>query len=159
MEIWNREQLYAEIWESPLVKLAVKYGISAVALGKVCRKLQIPLPGRGYWVKKDSGKPVIQIPLPEAKNLPIVHRMKQSTAHADEAAQKAAETNPDDPELTQIAEVEAKTLSVTQEAKPHQLVSAAQKILRREPSRRERHSAPVACRDLSGHSCFQINAR
>jgi cell division protein FtsB len=131
MEIWNREQLYAEIWESPLVKLAVKYGISAVALGKVCRKLQIPLPGRGYWVKKDFGKPVIQIPLPEAKNLPIVHRMKQSPAHADEAVQKAAETNPDDPELARIAEVEAKTFSVAQEAKPHQLVSAAQKILRR----------------------------
>jgi hypothetical protein len=51
METWNRGELYAEVWEQPLVKLAPKYGISAVALGKVCRKLQIPIPGRGYWAK------------------------------------------------------------------------------------------------------------
>jgi hypothetical protein len=39
METWNPEELYNEIWEQPLVKTAAKYGISAVALGKVCRKL------------------------------------------------------------------------------------------------------------------------
>ena len=40
-----------------MVKAARKYGISAVMLGKVRRKLQ-PLPGRGYWIKKEFGKPV-----------------------------------------------------------------------------------------------------
>lgn len=54
METWNREQLYAEVWEQPLVKVAPKYGISAVALGKVCDKLQTPLPSRGFWTKKES---------------------------------------------------------------------------------------------------------
>ena len=39
METWNREELYNEVWEQPLVKTATKYGISAVALGKVCRNL------------------------------------------------------------------------------------------------------------------------
>jgi hypothetical protein len=52
METWNREELYKEIWEIPLVKRAPKYGISAVALGKVCRKLQIPLQGRGYLIER-----------------------------------------------------------------------------------------------------------
>jgi len=32
--------------------------ISTVVLGKVRHKLQIPLPGRGYWIKKELGKPV-----------------------------------------------------------------------------------------------------
>ena len=73
-EIWNREELYAEVWEKPLVKIAVKYGISAVMLGKVCRKLLIPLPGRGYWAKKEFGKPVERLPLPEAKDLPVLYR-------------------------------------------------------------------------------------
>jgi hypothetical protein len=75
---WNLRELYAEIWEQPLVKVAPKYGILAVALGigKGCRKLHIQLPGHGYWVKKDFGKPVEQLPLPVAKNLPIVHRQK-----------------------------------------------------------------------------------
>jgi hypothetical protein len=72
METWNREKLYAEVWEQPLSKLGPKYGISAVALGKVCDKLQIPLPERGYWTKKEFGKPVERLPLLEAKNLPVV---------------------------------------------------------------------------------------
>ena len=83
MDTWNREELYAEIWEQPLVKVAAKYGISAVMLGKVCRKLQIPLPGRGYWAKKEFGKPLEKIPLPEAKDLPVVQRVKQLPSNTD----------------------------------------------------------------------------
>jgi hypothetical protein len=76
MELWNREELYAEVWERPLIKLAPKYGISAVAHEKVCDKLQIPLPGRGYWTKKEFGKPVDRVPLPRAEDLPLVQRLK-----------------------------------------------------------------------------------
>jgi|HubBroStandDraft_1064217.scaffolds.fasta_scaffold244960_2 hypothetical protein len=36
METWNREELYKEVWAQPMTKLVPKYGISAVALGKVC---------------------------------------------------------------------------------------------------------------------------
>jgi hypothetical protein len=38
--VWNREQLYAEIWEQPASKIAKKYGVSDVFIGKVCRKFQ-----------------------------------------------------------------------------------------------------------------------
>lgn len=48
-KFWNRVELYNEVWNQPLVKLARKYGISDVALGKACRKLRIPHPGRGDW--------------------------------------------------------------------------------------------------------------
>lgn len=48
MEQWNREELYADVWEHPLTKLQEKYGVSNVAIGKACRKLKVPLPGRGY---------------------------------------------------------------------------------------------------------------
>lgn len=85
-ETWNREELYIEIWEKPLVKVAAKYNISAVALGKVCRKLQIPLPGRGYWTKKEFGKTVEQTPLPTATNLPVVRKMKEEYVNANPAA-------------------------------------------------------------------------
>jgi hypothetical protein len=37
-------------------KLAPKYKVSDVALAKTCRKLEIPLPGRGYWAKLAAGK-------------------------------------------------------------------------------------------------------
>jgi len=47
--------------------LAKKYGISDVGLAKVCRKLTIPLPGRGYWARKQAGQKVSQDPLPDIK--------------------------------------------------------------------------------------------
>lgn len=54
-EFWDRDSLYEEVWATPMAKLARKYGISDVGLAKVCRKLAIPVPGRGYWAKKEAG--------------------------------------------------------------------------------------------------------
>jgi hypothetical protein len=50
---WNRVELYNQVWNQPLVKLANKYGISDVRIGKVCRKLQAP-PRTGLLGKEDS---------------------------------------------------------------------------------------------------------
>lgn len=72
---WNRVELYDEVWGHPLVKLSQKYGISDVRLGKVCRKLKIPHPGRGYWAKRAVGHTVEQVPLPEFKDAPVVKRL------------------------------------------------------------------------------------
>src|SRR5450631_4836825 len=52
---WDRVELYNEVWIQPIVKLARKYGISDVALGKACRKLRIPHPGRGDSAKSWQG--------------------------------------------------------------------------------------------------------
>jgi hypothetical protein len=73
--LWNRVELYNEVWDQPLVKLSRKYGISDVRLGKVCRKLKIPHPGRGYWAKRKAGVPVESLPLPEFNNAPVVKRL------------------------------------------------------------------------------------
>lgn len=61
-QFWNRDELYKDVWETPMWTLATKYGISDVGLAKVCRKLMIPLPGRGYWAKKDAGHAVETVP-------------------------------------------------------------------------------------------------
>ena len=53
---FNREKLYEQVWAQPMWKLAPEYGVSDVALAKTCRKLQIPLPGKGYWAKAAAGK-------------------------------------------------------------------------------------------------------
>lgn len=66
-ELWDRDSLYEEVWATPMAKLAKKYGISDVRLAKVCRKLAIPLPGRGYWAKKEAGQAVQKLPLPALK--------------------------------------------------------------------------------------------
>jgi hypothetical protein len=51
----TREQLYEEVWSTPLTALSKKYGISDVALGKICSRLNVPKPGLGYWAKIDAG--------------------------------------------------------------------------------------------------------
>ena len=55
---YNREDLYERVWTVLMTKLAKQYEVSDVALAKACRKLSIPLPGRGYWAKKDANRPV-----------------------------------------------------------------------------------------------------
>ena len=62
----HRETLYEEVWETPLSRLAPeKYGISDVGLRKVCEKLHVPTPPRGYWAKRQHGKDPPKEPLPD----------------------------------------------------------------------------------------------
>ncbi len=60
---WRRELLYAEVWTQPATKVGEKYGVSDVAIGKLCRRLRVPVPGRGYWARKEAGYIVKQSPL------------------------------------------------------------------------------------------------
>jgi hypothetical protein len=60
----SREDLYEQVWSHPMTKLAEKYGLSDVGLRNKCKKLNIPLPPIGYWVKKQFGKASPRPPLP-----------------------------------------------------------------------------------------------
>lgn len=59
----SRQDLYELAWSKPLVDLAKDFGLSDVALAKRCRKLGIPIPGRGYWAKVAAGQTPRQPPL------------------------------------------------------------------------------------------------
>lgn len=63
----TREELYEQVWATPMRSLAGRYGISDVALGKACRRLGIPVPGRGYWARKTARRHVRRIPLPKLR--------------------------------------------------------------------------------------------
>ena len=52
----TREDLYELVWSKPMRELAKDFGISDVALAKRCRRLGIPVPGRGYWARVDAGQ-------------------------------------------------------------------------------------------------------
>jgi hypothetical protein len=60
----SRQELYERVWSEPMRTLAATFGISDVALKKTCARAHIPTPERGYWAKKDAGKPTRQAPLP-----------------------------------------------------------------------------------------------
>jgi len=59
----SRRDLYELAWSKPIVELAKDFGLSDVALAKRCRKLGIPIPGRGYWARVAAGQTPRQPPL------------------------------------------------------------------------------------------------
>lgn len=63
----DREDLYKQVWAEPVRKLAAQYGISDVGLSKICKKLNVPKPPRGYWAMIASGKRPPQTPLPKLR--------------------------------------------------------------------------------------------
>ena len=65
----KREELYKLVWSEPVSKLAQGYGLSDRGLGKICKRLEIPVPGRGYWQMKKKGLKMPVPPLRPAKKL------------------------------------------------------------------------------------------
>jgi integrase len=53
---FKREDLYELVWTVPVLELARQLEVSDVALAKLCRRAEIPLPYRGYWARIESGQ-------------------------------------------------------------------------------------------------------
>jgi Zn finger protein HypA/HybF involved in hydrogenase expression/endogenous inhibitor of DNA gyrase (YacG/DUF329 family) len=52
------EELAARVWEIPVSQLAAEIGISDMAIRKRCRRRGFPVPGVGYWQKRQAQKKV-----------------------------------------------------------------------------------------------------
>jgi len=52
----TRQELYDRVWSTPMQTLARDFGLSDVGLAKLCRRHEIPLPGRGYWARIQYGQ-------------------------------------------------------------------------------------------------------
>jgi len=51
-----RDTLFEQVWETPISQLSKAYGISDVGLAKICKRMEIPRPPRGYWSKLKVGR-------------------------------------------------------------------------------------------------------
>jgi len=60
----TREELYDLVWSKPMSLLAKEFEISDVGLAKICKRMEIPRPTRGYWQKHKVGETPPQIKLP-----------------------------------------------------------------------------------------------
>lgn len=83
---YDRNKLFEEIWSDPVDKVAKRYGVSGVALAKTCRKLKVPLPGRGYWAKHKVGKAPKRTPLPPMENPPRIYLQRHPVQQPCQAA-------------------------------------------------------------------------
>lgn len=71
---YERKKLYEEVWNEPVSTVAKKYGVSDVAIHKICKSMDIPVPPRGYWAKKRAGQKVEKEPLPKTDKRTTVTR-------------------------------------------------------------------------------------
>lgn len=62
---FSREELYEHVWSKPVSKLEAELSLSNWDIKQWCKKLEVPLPPVGHWVRVQFGKPVERIPLPE----------------------------------------------------------------------------------------------
>lgn len=90
----TREELYAAVWQKPMSRLADDFGITGNGLAKICDRLDVPYPPRGYWAKKEAGKPVVTFKLPSRKDgVPAatdIHPTPPKPAPLPEAQEAAA---------------------------------------------------------------------
>ncbi|MBI1309144.1 MAG: hypothetical protein GC129_04750 [Proteobacteria bacterium] len=61
----TRQELFKLVWEKPMLKLAKDFGISDVGLKKICKRLNIPTPPQGHWVRAELGKATTPPKLPQ----------------------------------------------------------------------------------------------
>lgn len=59
-----RQALYDLVWSKAKTQVAKDLGFSDVALGKICKKANIPVPPRGYWRMRDAQQHRVKIALP-----------------------------------------------------------------------------------------------
>ena len=60
----TRQALYDLVWSRPLSVVAGELALSSNGLSKICDRLLIPYPGRGYWSKAGAGRAPERPPLP-----------------------------------------------------------------------------------------------
>lgn len=104
----TREDLYTQVWSEPMINLAKKYGLSDVGLRKKCKKLNIPLPPQGYFLRYErrrqrTNRPPLP-PLPQSETVEIAPSVTDfPPAFFDSEQYKQAEAQITFEELQRIA--------------------------------------------------------
>ena len=80
--VYDRNKLYEEVWAEPVSKVAIKYGVSDVMIHKICKQMNIPVPPRGYWAKKNAGKKVEKARLPAKSDVTVIYGNGSQCVHA-----------------------------------------------------------------------------
>jgi hypothetical protein len=134
---YERVKLYEEVWAEAVTTVAKRYGISDVALRKICKKLAVPLPPLGYWARVAAGRKPSTPPLPKYSGPAEIVRQRYVS---DEPVE------PDPEHLVARREFESRpenriVVPETLEM-PHPLVAATERAFRK-PKRRNPGNQPM----------------
>ena len=81
---YERTKLYEEVWAEPVTAVSKRYAISDVALRKICQKLGVPLPPRGYWARIEAGRSPRRPTLPKHSGPTELVRQRYVSDHPAE---------------------------------------------------------------------------
>jgi hypothetical protein len=92
----NRRELYDLVWSTPMSSLAKRFGYSDNGLAKVCRRLKVPIPYRGYWARRQHGQEPHKEKLPRAPDLDkrVVILQEPPTASDSQPQSDARDASP-----------------------------------------------------------------
>lgn len=68
----ERDELYRQVWKTPMTKLCLEYGLSDNGLRKICKALSVPTPSAGHWMKLEAGKAVDRPPTSDRRCATVV---------------------------------------------------------------------------------------
>lgn len=123
----TREELYQMVWSKPVTKWSKEFGLSDVGFAKICKKMKVPLPGRGYWAMIQKGlkltRPILK-PIHDSKQFVVEIRKRTS----DVAESKSTDEN--DPLM--LFEKQPENMIVVPERlhSPHPLVKTTEALLK-----------------------------
>jgi hypothetical protein len=117
----SRRDLYDLVWQRPMWKVAPEFGLSGNGLAKLCRRVGIPVPERGYWAKLAHGKRVKRPSLQPAKD-----DSETLVIEATPSSRSALESSMPEPlaALLRAERAALEPIAVPNSPKPHQLVEA-----------------------------------
>ena len=123
---YERAKLYEEVWTEPVTIVAKRYGISDVALRKICKKLAVPLPPLGYWARVAAGKKLPTPPLPKYSGPAEIVRQRY-------VSDEPVEPDPEHLVTRREFETRAENRIVVSETleMPHPLIAATERAFRK----------------------------
>ena len=133
----TRDELYKQVWQTPMSRLANDYGITGNGLAKICDRLNVPYPPRGYWAKKAAGKKVITYRLPEASESTQLNVTISPTPPALKEPELPTEVK----EAVECARSSASEVKLPERlTRPHEIIARwlAERERRKQEARRER---------------------
>lgn len=131
---FTRKELYKLVWSKPIIQVAKEIGVSDVAVAKRCRRNNIPVPGRGYWRKLETGSKLPKIPLPKWKGPDVIvfypELQRKPQPHSGSIAELPAHV---------IFERAPENFVVVSDilSRPHPLIQVARRALKKSNSERK----------------------
>jgi len=61
---YSREEIYQAVWSEPIRDACKTFGVTEIALAKVCWRMNVPRPKHGYWLRRSIGQELPRKPLP-----------------------------------------------------------------------------------------------